>query len=663
MAQNKRPSIAKEGAWVTVHSYDYASTTLEHEAEDGFMDIVFEKQISLANQSTYFKKTVKIVSEAGIQNSSEISVDFDPSYQQVSFHTIRIVRDNKIINQLDLHRMKVIQQEKELSRYVYNGSLTAVLILEDVRKGDVVEYSYTLKGANPVFRGRYASTFDLNYNVPISHLYYKLILPKGRSIFIKNKGTDIRPAIQTLPQETIYEWKAENVASMHLQDNLPGWYDPFSEVMVSEYQSWKEVNDWAMELFPAVKSLSPALLNKINDIRTKYPSREDQVLSALRFVEDDVRYMGIEIGENSHRPGSPDKIFSQRFGDCKDKSYLLCTMLGSLGIEASPVLINSRSKQDIVDWLPAANAFDHATVRINLDGRYYWFDPTISFQRGNINSISYPDYRYGLVIAEGTTALTPVNQKEPGMVKVKETFDIPDMSGNARLTVISRYTGSYADDTRSSFNNTSRFEMQKTYRDYYATYFEDISADSLSFSEEDSSGTFVTKEYYTIGNLWELKEGIRKAYFNAFVIDGILRKPKETQRKMPFALQYPAKYKEEVVVNLPEEWSIEESKEYIENDAFRMSARFSYTLRKAILAYEYEALQDHVPTDKSKQYVEALRKKDDNFSYFFSKAEDGTSIKPKLSVTKDKKGNSSIFVFISLVLGAALVIWRVRKSA
>ena len=166
-AQNKKLSTEKTPAWVTADTVNYANTSLDNEAEDGYIDIAFEEQVLLEQQTAYYKKAFKIISEAGIQNRSQLSVDFDPSYQRLVFHNITIIRDGKRINKLDLGKIKVVQEETELSRYVYNGALTAVIFLEDVRKGDAIEYSYSVKGFNPVFKGKFSENFDAAYGVPV----------------------------------------------------------------------------------------------------------------------------------------------------------------------------------------------------------------------------------------------------------------------------------------------------------------------------------------------------------------------------------------------------------------------------------------------------------------------------------------------------------------
>ena len=39
----------------------------------------------------------------------------------------------------------------------------------------------------------------------------------------------------------------------------------------------------------------------------KNPNPRIEFLQALRFVQDDIRYMGFEMGESSHKPFLPEK--------------------------------------------------------------------------------------------------------------------------------------------------------------------------------------------------------------------------------------------------------------------------------------------------------------------------------------------------------------------
>jgi transglutaminase-like putative cysteine protease len=657
--QNKGVRTGAEPGWVTRNPVHYTMNSLDDEADDGYVDLMYEKQVSLIQPASFYKKAIKIISEAGVQNSSKISISFDPSYQDLCFHSIRIVRGSQTINKLQLSRIKTIQQETELDRFIYNGSLTAVLVLDDVRKGDVIEYSYTIKGMNPIFGDKYSDMYDVRFTVPVYQLYYKLVTPKERPVTIKNSQVAISPVVSSTAKDVTYEWKQENLSSLYIEDDLPSWYDPYPMIMVSEFKSWQEVNNWALRLFPFNVPLSAALQNQVAEIKKKHTNPENRILAALRFVQDDVRYMGIEMGVNSHQPHSPAQVLSQRFGDCKDKSYLLCTLLRAMGIEASPVFINTTYKKTIGNWLPSAKAFDHTTVRVKLNGSFYFFDPTISYQRGSLQDISFPDYQVGLVITDTTTGLTSIPLQEKGMVKVKEVFNVRHMGGSAQLIVTTRYTGSYADDVRSVFQNSSIYEKRKDYEDYYSDYIDKIKADSLDYIDDEQTGAFTTIEHYTVSDFWGTSTALKKASFQPYVIDGIIKKPKEQDRTMPFYQVFPARYEEEIEINLPEPWNIKDESEEVNGPGFIVSYHYKCIGKRIKLQYAYENLKDHVLPGEASAFFASMKRANESLGYTITQTIEDSSITSTASGSMSN-AYTSLYIVLGLCVFITIMVRRGR---
>jgi hypothetical protein len=652
-AQSTKITLGKAPSWVTNNTIDYNKNSLDKEAIDGYIHISSDIQISLSNQSKFFRFCKKIISQSGVQNGSEISIPFDPIYEQLTFHSVRIIRDGESLNRLQLSNIKTIHQEKELKSFIYNGSLDAVLILEDVRQGDVIEYSYTIKGFNPIFKNKFSGTFDLEYSSPIYDLYCKLLVPQGRKMNIKSLNQTIQPVVSIVNGEQVYEWHKTNIPPLHLQDYTPSWYNPYEEVLVSEFNSWKEVNDWALELFPVKTELSDALQKKIAAIKAANSSDSDKVKAALRFVQDDIRYMGFEMGENSHRPAPPSKVFAQRFGDCKEKSYLFCCMLNAMNIESCPVLINTAAKKSIGALLPAPTDFDHATVRVKLDNDYFWFDPTISYQRGSIKKIFFPDYQAGLVVSGSTSELTPITFRNTSSINVTEYFKVADMLGSGTLKVTSAYRGTQADNIRADFNTTSIRELMNSYQKFYAGYYEDIKADSLTYTDDDSSGAFNTIEYYTLPDFWNAdKKQNKKFSLASFIINDIIRKPKEKIRKMPFSLSYPAQYKEEVIIDLPENWKVTESESHLKNGGFEYNHKFYCVNKQVFLETNYASNKDHASVDEAPSYFNDLNEYDESASFELTYGDTNTS-----NTAASASSNKNIFFLIILVVLIGAVVW------
>lgn len=94
-----------------------------------------------------------------------------------------------------------------------------------------------------------------------------------------------------------------------------------------------------------------------------------RVAPLCRFVQKEITYMQVTIDTDTmagYRPHPSKEVFTNRYGDCKDKAVLLSTMLRVVGAEAGVVLVNAEfPRQNTEDW-PSA-WFNHAIVAIRAD--------------------------------------------------------------------------------------------------------------------------------------------------------------------------------------------------------------------------------------------------------------------------------------------------------
>jgi hypothetical protein len=90
--------------------------------------------------------------------------------------------------------------------------------------------------------------------------------------------------------------------------------------------------------------------------------QEQQVLTVLQFVQEQVRYFGIEIGSSATKPANPSVVFARRFGDCKDKSLLFVT------IKSLVMAYEYQSLADAVSAEQASQTVDHMNEASQLLG-------------------------------------------------------------------------------------------------------------------------------------------------------------------------------------------------------------------------------------------------------------------------------------------------------
>ena len=187
-AAAQKVAVAAVPAWVKEVPVQVDEALGRRDMEDGYVHFLAERQIDIGTGTTYRRNVLGLETETGVQNASQVSVNFDPSYEQLTFHYIHILRGSKVIDALKPRRFKIIHQEKDIYESIYNGTLTEKQFLEDVRKGDRIDYAYSLKGNNPVFGDKFSETLEGGFSVPVTHLYYRLRCPIGRTLHILKTG-------------------------------------------------------------------------------------------------------------------------------------------------------------------------------------------------------------------------------------------------------------------------------------------------------------------------------------------------------------------------------------------------------------------------------------------------------------------------------------------
>jgi transglutaminase-like putative cysteine protease len=104
-------------------------------------------------------------------------------------------------------------------------------------------------------------------------------------------------------------------------------------------------------------------------------------------VQAEIRYFSVSLGESSHRPSQPGLVLERRYGDCKDKSLLLMSLLKELNIPSRAVLLQSKGRKSLSKSLPSPQLFDHAIVQVTIGGKAFYLDPTRLGQYGKLDRL------------------------------------------------------------------------------------------------------------------------------------------------------------------------------------------------------------------------------------------------------------------------------------
>jgi len=164
----------------------------------------------------------------------------------------------KCWDRLNVSKIKVIQQESDLADDVFTGEQSAVVFVEDLRVGDVLEYAYTVRGANPVFQGHYSAKFTIQSGVSVDRQRFRLIWTGTKPLFINSAATDVQVTKNPWKGGAEYIWDFSNLEAIPYEDYLPIGFNPYPVLEFSDFQNWAEVVKWAAPLYEVEKTNAAA---------------------------------------------------------------------------------------------------------------------------------------------------------------------------------------------------------------------------------------------------------------------------------------------------------------------------------------------------------------------------------------------------------------------
>ena len=614
-------NIKPEPSWILPAVVDGTRNPGAKNISGGYYYDLMDRQINLEKQTVYVHVIRHIVNESGVQEASEVSVTFSPQFQQVVFHKVAVIRNGHSVNQLNSSAIKTADEESEAPSYLYNGTRRAYIILKNIQKGDQIDISYSIIGFNPVFNGLYSGETYFYNNTAISNYYLSYIAASDRKLNFKLFNGAIVPTQQPIGSLVIYQWKNPLLENSSSGSDVPSWYTNSPYVSVTEFRDWKQVNDWALSIFKNYQyKLPEKLLVKMAAWKKASAGDQDMFANlALRYIQDQIRYLGLEIGSNTHQPHPPEMIFDQGFGDCKDKALLLSVILQHENIEAYIAFANTQERENLSQAAPSALAFDHAIVALKRGSNFIFIDPTRSLQRGELINNYIPAYCWALVVQPGGNNLSQV---EPGFLNY--TFAVEDLTVSLEdtsfLQVTTEYKGGAADGMRNSLSESSLKEMHENYLSYYSKFFEGIETDSAISIEDDSlKNAIKILESYKIPKIWEKNQDgktVVSTYAKLMAVK--FPDPADHKAKDPVALDYPSTLEYTLRMTMPDDWPVNMEEVHIKNASYQFDFTPSGNGKHLLFKYYFKSFRDYIPAEDLAQYKADYKEISGSFSLSFT---------------------------------------------
>ncbi len=221
----------------------------------------------------------------------------------------------------------------------------------------------------------YPLTFFFGGRIPVEHSMLTLTLPENVNINYKLFGYDttVISFNKTRKGKSItYQWSASCAKSYIADDESPTvrYFTPHIIINISGYTykdnyvsllgSLQDLYAWDYSKIRTLNTTpSPEIKHLVDSITAGQPNEREKVRQIFKWVQQNIKYVAIEDGDNGYVPREASLVLQRRYGDCKDKSSMLVTMLRAIGLKGGLCWVGTRSLPYKYSEFPSMSIANH----------------------------------------------------------------------------------------------------------------------------------------------------------------------------------------------------------------------------------------------------------------------------------------------------------------
>jgi len=460
---------------------------------------------------TRYREAVKILRPEG-RKMGEVVVPFDKDTRLTYLKGWCIPQDGKDYEVKE----KDAVESGMFSEALYADDKVKIIKIPAAEPGNIIGWEYDRKRRPYILQDDWRFQED----IPVRQARYELHLPSGweyDSFWLNHasqKPTDMGNGA--------WAWEVADVPAIEDEPNMPAWsslagrlgityFSPSGATGGTRLASWADVGRWYSQLSAQSRQASPEIKQKAAELTANAKTSVEKIRAVAEFVQRDIRYVAIEVGIGGFRPHDAADIFSNHYGDCKDKVTLLSTMLAQTDLRSYYVLMNS-NRGMVTPEFPTASDFDHVILAIQIPadadaaglwaldndpklGRLLFFDPTDTYvSLGQLPSELQANY--GLLVTDDGGQLVKLPLLPPTANRLLRSAKLT-LRGDGTLfgDVTELRWGAPAADLRAQLLSLPIAERRKAIEDFLARFLGGFTLLSYKVDGLDDMATYPVLTY------------------------------------------------------------------------------------------------------------------------------------------------------------------------
>lgn len=480
-----------------VHSYLKESPNADQHPNAG-ANVLFEYYyVEFFKDSTSVNRhleRVKIFNERGRHLASKTIVYRD-GYQSVKILFANTIKPNGQVIPLD---RKDIHDSSAYARYeFYTDTREKRFTMPAIEDGCIIEYAYEITNLKPILLFDFFAIFFCQEFNPMEIDIMEVVLPEDIDLKYKIFNTSLTPQVIVKNNKKTYIFTNTKQKEIIPEPRMPSLRDrnTFPQIYLWTLTNWENISSWYIKLVQEQMKSDSELVSFTQQLIADKKTDEEKINAIFNFVSQKIRYVSVLLGPYTHKPHLAYEIFQKRYGDCKDKTTLLLTMLKIAGIEGGPALVPS-DPEYFDETIPSLSVFNHVIAVVPWADKYFWLDATNEtasydsppFFRPTTVFLIHPDGSYKFIKTPDLD-----NKKDFSHTEIKYKINT---EGDADLDATYKYSGKAAEAIRDYFKYSPPEQRKKSFERRGITV-KKLTLNNLTDTQE----TFVIKLKGSIKNL------------------------------------------------------------------------------------------------------------------------------------------------------------------
>lgn len=454
-----------------------------------------------------------------------------------------------------------------------------------------------------------------SFGMAVEKSSYTFKIPKNLSFkYLHSKGLKTDSALVKDKME--YKWSCTALPALDREPLSTGLktVNPWVTVAPNQFEydhskanieNWKNLGSWMFELSKNGQVLTEPVRAKVQNIIKNAGSPEEKIRLLYKYLQENTRYVGVQLGIGGYQPISAEKVSSVNYGDCKGLSNYMKSLLEAADIKSNLVVIGN-GMPSLNRNYASMNQANHMILCVPMAKDTTWLECTSNYTPpgyiGNGNS-----GRTVLLVTEdgGKLVETPILKPESNYMNSSTKVSLNE-EGSAEIQIDTKYGNAQYED-QLGIMLSEPVDQRKSIMNSLS--IPNMAITTLSFTQPDKRLPVINSSI-----LLKSSQLMTKGGDKLFLTLNLLNRVDNTyavieNRKTPFAVNYGYMDEDEVVYSLPTGYKVE----FIPKDVTIDSEFGKYTATAVVkdntLIYKRKIVISNktYPAEKYNDYV-AFRK-------------------------------------------------------